>query len=568
MSKGRIFSKLSWQIAVGINKKPKRLKLLANKDGLFTCPVSTCESEYFKSQRGCRKHVFYKHGWYYFFEEKPDINKYFPYVNVRNMELTKQRRSVTSSMPMFLKTCKVSTSFSRWLQSPGGGGKSLCQAEQITCRVLKFAKFCCNDVLSSWDIPDSVMDYCIGSVNLISEFVEHLQNYWHVRHSGVIGYVQAIHHFLDFRRSLGMETENISVFVASEIYLDRVRKCLTKQMKVEWNTVLSVDYLSSINCWATLDDLQKVIPFHADKFTQVLLNAGDEAAIIPTHDLSFATSFIVAVLFIMVKASRPMTYQYLTIKMIQNLRDGGIVDQTQFKTNYKYGFDSLIFSTECTAIINGYINCIRERLNPTCDYLLVSRSGTQLTQVSSIFGRIVFLAINKYINPTRFRQIIETESVAKLDQNEQSILSQDQKHTSRVAKVHYQKIQSRDIAEKGKQCINKLVGSTVSQTALKIVAENVLHTEGTSTTGQAQHVNTNQIKSNAAVGIQSGYDFEIMGRSKKRTFSCIEDNFIRQGISKYGCGKWTSILRDESYKFHPSRKASTIFLRAKKLNLL
>ena len=44
-------------------------------------------------------------------------------------------------------------------------------------------------------------------------------------------------------------------------------------MKVEWNTVLSVDYLSSINCWATLDDLQKVLPFPADKFTQVLLNA-------------------------------------------------------------------------------------------------------------------------------------------------------------------------------------------------------------------------------------------------------------------------------------------------------
>ena len=100
------------------------------------------------------------------------------------------------------------------------------------------------------------------------------------------------------------------------------------------------------------------------------LNAGDEAAIIPAHDLSFATSFIVAVLFIMVKASRPMTYQYLTIKIIQNLRDGGIVDQTQFKTNYKYGFDSLIFSTECTAIINCHINCIKERLNPTCDNLL------------------------------------------------------------------------------------------------------------------------------------------------------------------------------------------------------
>ena len=208
-----------------------------------------------------------------------------------------------------------------------------------------------------------------------------------------------------------------------------------------------------------------------------------------------------------------------------------------------------------------YINCIRERLNHTCDYLLVSRSAIQLTQVSSIFGRTVFLAINKYINSTRFRQIVETENESKLNQNEQSILSQDQKHTSRVAKVYYQKIQSREISEKGKRCINKLVESTVSQTALKLVAENVLHTVGTSTTGQGKHINTHQTKANAAVGIHSYYVFEIMGRSKKRTFPCIEDNFIRQGISKYGCGKWTSILRDESYK----RKASKIFLRAKKL---
>ena len=108
--------------------------------------------------------------------------------------------------------------------------------------------------------------------------------------------------------------------------------------------------MSGINCWATFKDLQKVILFHADKFTQVSLNAGDEAAIILAHSLSFATSFIVAVLSIMINASRPMTYQYLTIKTNQdvNLRDGGIVDQTQFNTNNKYGFDSLIFSTECT----------------------------------------------------------------------------------------------------------------------------------------------------------------------------------------------------------------------------
>ena len=45
----------------------------------------------------------------------------------------------------------------------------------------------------------------------------------------------------------------------------------------------------------------------------------------------------------------------------------------------------------------------------------------------------------------------------------------------------------------------------------------------------------------------------------------MEDSFLKQGVSKYGMGKWTSILNDSNYKFHSSRKASTLAVRAKKL---
>ena len=53
-------------------------------------------------------------------------------------------------------------------------------------------------------------------------------------------------------------------------------------------------------------------------------------------------------------------------------------------------------------------------------------------------------------------------------------------------------------------------------------------------------------------------------RQKKVAFSDSEDNFIRKGISKYGYGRWTSILNDPSFKFHPSRKPCTLAVRAKK----
>ena len=219
-------------------------------------------------------------------------------------------------MPMFSKSTNIAVVFRDWLHSPGRGGKSYSQCDQIACKVLKYIKFCCDDVSCSWDVPESVVYYCIGSVSLMSEFVENLQSKWNVGFSGIIGYMNALSHMLDYRRSQTLCTDNIPVFIAAEIYLDRVKKCLSKQMRVQWNVVLSVDYLNSINCWASLTDLQSVIPYHADKFTQILLNSGNLDGQIPAHDLSFVTAFITAVLFIMVKASRPMTFQYLTVGMV------------------------------------------------------------------------------------------------------------------------------------------------------------------------------------------------------------------------------------------------------------
>ena len=52
---------------------------------------------------------------------------------------------------------------------------------------------------------------------------------------------------------------------------------------------------------------------------------------------------------------------------------------------------------------------------------------------------------------------------------------------------------------------------------------------------------------------------------KKVPFLEMEDSFLKQDILKYGMGKWTSILNDSNYKFHSSRKASTLAVRAKTL---
>ena len=554
----KLLPKHIWKNAVGASKKAKRLHLVPDADGFFTCPVISCDSNIYRSQRGCRKHVCQRHGWYFYFDSKPNIEAVLPEQCTKTGPMQRTKRSKTSDIPMFLKSCSIHKTFKSWLTSPAGGLKSNIQAEQISCRVMKYLKFCCQDHNEEWDVPVQVVDYCLGSISLISDFITYLQDNWSVGYAGLIGYINSLSHLLDLRRISATLNSNISVFIAAEIYMDRVKKCLSKKMRAEWNVLLSVEYLSKINCWATLDDLETVIPYHGNKFTQILINSSVDEVTIPSHDLSFCTSYIVAVLFLMVKASRPMTYQYLTVTMINSIGEDGVIDQTAFKTQTKYGFDSLIFTKQTIDIINGYIKCIRKRLNPQCDYLLISRNGNQLTKLSDIFGRLVYQAIGKYINPTRYRQIIETESAQNLSVDDQNAISQDQKHTSFVARVHYKKLESRAVAEKAKQSMDKLRNNSNSVETIQKISESI-NIPVSKTDAKIQFSINPKEKERDAI---NNKEKQLNNRQKKVAFSEIEDGFLREGIKKYG-GKWKSILHDPKFKFHCSRQPATLCTRAR-----
>jgi len=156
-----------------------------------------------------------------------------------------------------------------------------------------------------------------------------------------------------------------------------------------------------------------------------------------------------------------MTFQFLKLCMIDKARkNNGFIDQTEFKTASKYAFDTLIITQEVFTVLDLYIDYIRPLLIPKCEYLLISNNGNQYTSLTSAMTLLVHQAIGKYIHPTRYRQIVETASAERLSRQEQDSISEDQKHSSTVAKVFYKKKQSRNVALEGKRCMEKMLGDT------------------------------------------------------------------------------------------------------------
>ena len=62
-----------------------------------------------------------------------------------------------------------------------------------------------------------------------------------------------------------------------------------------------------------------------------------------------------------------------------------------------------------------------------------------------------------------FIQHVIAKLLNQLTSEVQRILSEDQKHSSAAAKVHYQKQRSREVALKGHECLQKLQGGKGSE---------------------------------------------------------------------------------------------------------
>ena len=126
-----------------------------------------------------------------------------------------------------------------------------------------------------------------------------------------------------------------------------------------------------------------------------------------------------------------MTFQYLSLQMVKDAKtNGGYVDQTQFKTSDKYVFDTIVLTENVLKVLDSYIEHIRPHLYPKCEFLILTNNGTQYTAFGNAMSLLVHQAIGKSINPTRYRQIVETESALVLGEKERETISKDEKHGS------------------------------------------------------------------------------------------------------------------------------------------
>ena len=519
-------TKLEWKNAVGAFEKSRRLHLFKNVENIVLCPVPHCDHEGFLTLRGCRKHVFMKHGWYFYFDNKPSEMECFPQdqLNERHTYRCGGRKS-TTDMPSFNMNIPFAKKLTEWLVSDSGGSKSAQQASQITRRVLKYLKFCFEDADSEWDVPDTLVEYCIAFTKMLTDFLRSLKEKWELGYAGLIGYLHAISDAIDFSVTCGGFKEGRDIVNVMEIFITRTRKAIGKKMRVEWNHILDIDYLEKQGCWASYENLQTVVPYHEPRFLAIINQAREKDDFIPSHDLSFCTHFVVSMLFLSVKATRPMTYQYLTIEMVESIKgNGGTIDQTIFKTMRQYGFDSLIFEEPYVKALKSYIAFIRPRLHPICNYVFVTRTGKQLSKLSCMLGNIVYEAVGKYVHPTRLRQIIETESAMHLNPQQQASISEDQKHSSNVAKVYYKKLRSRDVAFKAKVALQSLTTTAAPKSLVENLPKVEVDTEDIDGDFIPMGDNNSDIKIEPSRSI----------RKQKTPFTKEEDYYLKSGIKRLG----------------------------------
>ena len=118
------------------------------------------------------------------------------------------------------------------------------QADQIVSRALKFFKSVTSHDLSFEEVTDGIdIDFYLGSGRNISDFIENLESKTGMGHSGQLGYTNALCDLIDYRKYQGVTSQVLQNFSVVEMLLRKARKCVSKKMRLQWNSELNIESL-------------------------------------------------------------------------------------------------------------------------------------------------------------------------------------------------------------------------------------------------------------------------------------------------------------------------------------
>ena len=208
---------------------------------------------------------------------------------------------------------------------------------------------------------------------------------------------------------------------------------------------------------------------------------------------------------------------------------------------------------------------------------------------------LVYEAIGCHINPTRWRQLVETAADENLNEGEKSVVADDLKHSSGVAKRCYRKRRSEETARNGKELVNMIRGAGAEEHTTEMAIrlketkdDDVVVTSETSVAAFSSSSSSTQTSSVSSKRTSSSETI-VIGEEKveedvdappikikmeeddrhpsTKRFSSDEDTYLRLGIKKFGYGKWSTILRCKDYRFKSNRTSDGLRMRAKTLKL-
>ena len=97
-----------------------------------------------------------------------------------------------------------------------------------------------------------------------------METEWKLGNSGQISYMHALIDLMDFRKFQGVSSSVLQNFAVVEMFIKRARRCITKKIRMRFSTELDLETLERKGHWATIKELQQVIPYHLPRYKKVI----------------------------------------------------------------------------------------------------------------------------------------------------------------------------------------------------------------------------------------------------------------------------------------------------------